>query len=130
MHKLTAPLAVLLLGSLLYTACQKEPAGRPKVLIGATTIVAAGAQPIQDSIVIVTGTRIRAVGERKDVPVPQASDRTDLTGAWIVPAQGSHISVGETANLIILHHAPNGIEPANPGDATSRIVAGEWQVAH
>lgn len=109
-------------------SCQKQPQGRLKVLIGATTIVAPGAQPIDDSIVIIEGKKIRSVGMRKDVPVPQASDRIDLTGEWIVPANGSRIAVGEIANLIVLRHAPNGIQPSTPSDATSRIVAGEWDL--
>ncbi len=115
---------------LLLAGCRKEPPGRLKVLIGATTIVAPGAPPIEDSIVIVAGSKIRSVGTRAEVPVPQASDRTDLTGSWIVPAKGARIAVGDTANLIILHHPPNGAEPANPADAGSRIVAGEWQLSH
>lgn len=115
---------------LLPAGCRKEPKERLKVLIGATTIVAPGAQPLDDSIIIIAGSSIRSVGLRKDVPVPQASDRTDLSGAWIVPAKGSRIGVGEAANLVILHHAPNGIEAANPGDEGARIVAGEWQLSH
>lgn len=118
---------------LLLAGCQKHDVGiqgsRLKVLIGATTVTEPGAPPIEDSIVIISGSRIQSVGARKDVPVPQASDRTDLTGAWIVPADGSRIERGETANLIILHHPPNGIDPANASDVNSRIVAGEWQVA-
>jgi hypothetical protein len=118
---------------LLLAGCQKHDVGiqgsRLKVLIGATTVIAPGAPPIEDSIVIISGSRIQSVGARKDVPVPQASDRTDLTGAWIVPADGSRIERGETANLVILHHRPNGIDPASASDASSRIVAGEWQVA-
>lgn len=121
---------VWILALLALADCQKEPPGRLKVLIGATTIVAPGEKPLEDSIVVIAGSKIRSVGMRKDVPVPQNSDRTDLTGAWIVPAQGSRIEEGETANLIILHHAPNGIEPASPADASSRIVAGEWQISH
>src|SRR5580692_4327399 len=99
---------------LLLAGCQnqKKPDVRLKVLIGATTIVAPGAQPIEDSIIVIAGSRIRSVGMRKDVPVPQASDRTDLTGAWIVPAKGARIAVGETANLVILHHTPNGNDVA------------------
>lgn len=73
MHKAPAIFAVFPLVCLLYGGCQKGPAVRPKVLIGATTIVSAGAQPIVDSVVIVAGTKIRAVGERKDVPVPDGS---------------------------------------------------------
>lgn len=110
--------------------CQTQPPVKLKVLIGATTIVAPGAQPIQDSIIVIAGDKIRSVGMRKDVPVPQASDRTDLAGEWIVPAKGSRIAVNETANLIVLHKAPNGAEPANPADVGARIVAGEWEKAH
>jgi hypothetical protein len=108
--------------------CQKKPAERLKVLIGATTIVSPGAQPIDDSIVVIAGSKIRSVGMRKDVPVPQASDRTDLSGAWIVPAKGSRIAIDETANLVIYHHAPTADEISNPQDEGARIVAGEWQV--
>jgi hypothetical protein len=124
-----APLTLIFL---LLAGCQKHDVGIPgarlKVLIGATVITTPGAPPIEDSIVIISGSKIQSVGARKDVPVPQASDRTDLTGSWIVPAEGARIERGETANLIILHHPPNGADPANASDASSRIVAGEWQV--
>ena len=121
---------VLLPVLLLAGACEKKPAERLKVLIGATTIVAPGAKPIEDSIVVIAGTKIRAVGMRKDVPVPQASDRTDLTGSWIVPARGSRIAIDEPANLVILHHAPNADGTAAPGEAGAAIVDGEWRVTH
>jgi hypothetical protein len=109
-------------------ACHKKPDFTLKVLIGGTTVVASGAEPIEDSIVIISGTKIRAVGARKDVPVPQASDRTDLAGEWIVPAEGSRIEAGEIANLLILKHAPNGVTPAAPADVGARIAAGEWKI--
>jgi hypothetical protein len=117
---------------LLLAGCGKKTVtnmnDRIKVLIGGTAIVASGEQPIEDSIVVIAGSKIRSIGTRKDVPVPQNSDRTDLTGEWIVPAEGSRIEVGETANLLILKHAPNGIEPATPADKGARIVAGEWKL--
>jgi hypothetical protein len=122
----TVPLAVLAL--LFLTACAKKPDFTVKVLIGATTIPAPGEPPIEDSVIVVRGSKIRSVGPRKDVPVPQASDRTDLTGEWVVPAEGSRIEPGETANLRILRHAPNGIQPAAPGDLGASLVAGEWKL--
>jgi hypothetical protein len=115
---------------LLLSGCGTKPAVKLKVLIGATTIVAPGAQPIEDSIIVIAGDKIQSVGMRKDVPVPQASDRTDLAGTWVVPAKGSRIAVDEPANLIVLHHAPSGTDPANPADAGARIVAGEWEKAN
>jgi hypothetical protein len=113
---------------LLLTACRKKPDVRLKVLSGATTIVAPGAQAIPDSIIVIAGTKIRSVGMRKDIPVTGAADRTDFGGEWIVPAEGARIAVDETANLIILKHPPNGVTPANPSDISARIDAGEWQV--
>jgi hypothetical protein len=121
-------LLLVVLIPLLAAACRKKPDFTVKVLIGATTITAPEEQPIDDSVIIISGTKIKAVGMRKDVPVPQASDRTDLTGEWVVPAEGSRIEAGETANLLILKHAPNGVTPAAPADTGARIVAGEWKM--
>ena len=114
-------------GWLLLTGCQKSgDKVIVKVLIGATTVTTPYAPPLEDSIVVIAGSKIRAVGLRKDIPVPQASDRTDLAGQWIVPAPGAKIEAGETANLMILDHAPKGVTPSSPADIGARIVAGEW----
>jgi hypothetical protein len=122
--------ALAVLGFLLLAACQTNQTGRLKVLIGATLVPGHGAPSIEDSIIVIEGSRIRAAGPRKDVPVPQASDRTDLSGRWIVPDGERPISPGEPANLIILDHAPNGDRPANPADVGARLAAGEWKPGH
>jgi hypothetical protein len=121
-------LFLVILAVLILAGCKKKPDFTVKVLIGGTTIVAPGEQPIEDSVIVIAGTKIRSVGMRKDVPVPQASDRTDLTGEWIVPAEGFRIEAGQTANMLILKHAPNGITPANPSDTGAKLVAGEWKM--
>ncbi len=122
----TSVAACLLL--VLIVGCKRKPDFTVKVLSGATTITEAGAAPINDSIIVVQKGKIRAVGSNKDVAAPQSADRTDLTGEWIIPAEGSRIEVGEPANLIVLKHAPNGIEPANPADVGARLEAGEWKM--
>ena len=109
---------------LLLAACQRKPNGPVKMLIGGTTIVSEGAAPVEDSIILIAGNKIQAVGTRNDVEIPKATDRTDLTGEWIVPAAGATIAAGERANLIILKHVPNG----NTSDATAMIVDGEWKL--
>ncbi len=111
---------------LLMSACQKQPPVRVKVLIGETAIVAPGAQPIEDAIIVIAGDKIQSVGMKKDIPVPQNSDQVDLNGEWVVPTDGSRIAVGEIANLAVLKHAPNGITPANPSDVGATLRAGEW----
>jgi hypothetical protein len=116
----------LLAGALLLalSACQKSDL---KVLIGATTIVAPGAQPIEDSVVVVGGGRIRSAGMRKDVPIPQDSERLDLSGKWIVPAPGARIAVNESADLMVLDRAPVNAAPSLPADVIRRMSHGEWQ---
>jgi hypothetical protein len=121
-------LLLAMLIPVVFAACHKKPDFTLKVLIGGTTVTAPGEQPIEDSVVVISGKKIRSVGARRDVPVPQASDRTDLAGEWIVPAEGSRVEAGEIANLLILKHAPNGVTPAEPADVGARIVAGEWKV--
>lgn len=127
MHRIFVATAMLLIAS----ACSKKPPQpdfTAKVLIGATLITAPGAAPIDDSIVVVDKGKIRAAGARKDVPVPQASDRTDLAGEWIVPAEGARIEPGEPANLVVLKHAPNGVQPADPADVGARLENGDWKM--
>jgi hypothetical protein len=95
------------------TACQKSDV---KVLIGATTITAPGAAPIEDSVIVVANGRIRSLGIRKDVPIPQDSERTDLTGKKIAPPEGARITVNESADLIV-----------SGGGVSRRMVHGQWQ---
>ena len=111
-------------GFLLLAACQRS---NVKVLIGATAVVAPGTEPVEDSVIVVTGRTVRSVGLRKDIPIPQDSERTDLTGKWVVPAPGARIAVGDSANLLILDHPPNGAAPATPGDVSRRLADGNWQ---
>jgi len=128
MSRSAAALLPALFFLILLNACQQGPATRVKVLIGATVIPEAGAAPINDAIIVIADSKITAVGPRSDVPVPQASDRIDLTGKWIVPTTGFFIAPRENANLMILEHAPNGIRPAAESDVSGRIVAGELQL--
>ena len=116
---------ILIAVSALLLGCQKQDY---KVLVGGTTIVAPGALPIDDSIIVISGGKVRSVGMRKDIPVPQNSDRTDLNGEWILPAPGARIAEGEAANLVIVHRAPtSSATPAAPSDVGARMVNGEWQ---
>jgi hypothetical protein len=95
-----------------------------KVLIGATAILQAGQNPVQDSVIVISGATIRAAGIRKDVPIPQDSERTDLTGKWVVPVTGGRIAPGEPADLFILNTSPSGA-PAL-GAPSRRMIHGQW----
>jgi predicted amidohydrolase YtcJ len=95
-----------------------------KVLIGATAILQPGANPVQDAVIVVDGSAIRAAGERKNVPIPQDSERTDLTGKWVVPVAGGRIAPGQPADLFILNTGPNGSPAVGPPSRS--MTHGQW----
>lgn len=95
-----------------------------KVLIGGTAILQAGGNPVQDTVIVISGATIRAAGIRKDIPIPQDSERTDLTGKWVVPAAGGRIAAGEPADLFILNSGPNGAPAA--GAVSRKMIHGQW----
>jgi hypothetical protein len=128
MTRTAPPVLLLAFSFLLLTSCQKSNK-HYKVLIGATTVAENGARPIPDSVIVIAGTKIDSFGERKNVPIPEKADRTELAGRWIVPAPGNRIDVDHDANLLILDHAPAGAVAANPKDIGAQLVLGEWQVA-
>lgn len=113
-HTVAAGLLLLLAG------CSPNQSSDTKILIGATTLTAPGAAPIEGSVIVVAGDKIRAVGLQKDVPIPQDSERVDLAGKWVLPKDGGHLAPGEPANLLVHDRDANG--------AVSReMTGGQWK---
>ncbi len=118
-------LSLLAIACLLTLGCQSgNQVSDLKVLIGATAIIHAGENPVQDAVIVISGANIRAAGPRKDVPIPQDSERTDLTGKWVVPVAGGRIAAGEPADLFILNAGPNGAPAV--GGVTRKMIHGQW----
>ena len=71
------------------TACgDSQPAidGAGTITIaGATLIDGAGAEPIEDAVVIVRGDRIERAASRQDVPVPEGGEVIDGAGKFLIP---------------------------------------------
>ncbi len=110
---------LVIVAALALAGCQES---KTKVLLGGTLIASPGAAPIEDSIVVVTSGTIRAAGTRKDVPVPQDSDRIDMTGKWLVPAGAEPIAAGKPADLNVLEHAPRSTADA----PVRKMTGGNW----
>jgi imidazolonepropionase-like amidohydrolase len=116
---------LLLATCLVIISCQSgNQVSGLKVLIGGTAIMQAGANPVQDAVIVISGDTIRAAGVRKDVPIPQDSERTDLTGKWVVPVAGGRIAPGEAADLFILNTSPSGAP--TEGTPARRMIHGQW----
>jgi len=59
------------------------------VIVGATLVDGGGRPPVADSVVVVRGTVITAVGDRVHTPLPKGATLVDGRRLWIAPAPGT-----------------------------------------
>ena len=78
-------LKLLLFAVLSLSACKPPEESQQKAIIGAVLIDGTGGPPRSDSVVIVAGSRIRAVGNRTNMPIPAGVEKIDGMGKFLVP---------------------------------------------
>ncbi len=76
------PLALVVLS---FFGCKPPEESVQKAIIGAVLIDGAGGPPVSDSVVIVAGSRIRAVGNRTNMPIPAGLEKINGMGKFLVP---------------------------------------------
>lgn len=67
-------------------ACKPASETRLRAIAGAVLIDGTGSAPVSQSVIIVAGSRIRAVGPRAAVPIPASTEVADGRGRFVVPA--------------------------------------------
>jgi imidazolonepropionase-like amidohydrolase len=67
------------------TTPRPSPPSGPIAIVGARLIDGTGSAPIDDSVVIVEGDRIRAAGSRARVAIPQGAATVDAGGKILMP---------------------------------------------
>jgi len=75
----------LVLALLPLCACKQGDEGHMKAILGATLIDGQGGPPVSNSVVVVSGDRIRSAGPNSAVPIPAEADRIDGSGRFLVP---------------------------------------------
>src|SRR5260221_1761124 len=65
--------------------CKLNEETKVKAIIGAVLIDGNGAPPITDSVVVISGSRIRAAGLRANVAIPAGSDKINGSGKFLTP---------------------------------------------
>jgi len=93
------------------TGCKPNEVSKTKAIIGAVLIDGNGGPPITDSVVVVSGSRIRSAGLRANVPIPADADKINGSGKFLIPG------------LIDLYHPDN--ERSDSGVTTRRLVAAD-----
>ena len=118
-------LALALLGA---CACKAPEEGHMKVIIGAVLIDGLGGPPLTNSVVVISGDRIRAAGAASAVPIPAEADKIDGSGRFLTPAL-----VPVAANIQDRDEAAltKAREARQPGIGTiSTLAEAEWMVDH
>ena len=80
--KISCVLFCLLLASIL--TAQQPPSG-VIVIQGATVITGTGSPVIRNAAIVIEGGRIRDVGPRNEVRVPNNAQTIDGRGKWVIP---------------------------------------------
>jgi imidazolonepropionase-like amidohydrolase len=75
-------IATLCASATLVAAAQNRPV---KALVGGTLVDGNGSHPIQNSVVIVDGDRIRAVGQVGSLAIPQGAEVISTEGMTVLP---------------------------------------------
>jgi imidazolonepropionase-like amidohydrolase len=65
--------------------CKPPEESLQKAIIGAVLIDGSGGPPLSNSVVIVAGDRIRAVGNRANMPIPAGVEKINGMGKFLVP---------------------------------------------
>jgi imidazolonepropionase-like amidohydrolase len=59
--------------------------GKDVTIVSATLIDGTGTEPLPDSIVVVSGEKIAAVGKRGEVKIPPGAERIEAQGKYLLP---------------------------------------------
>ncbi len=94
-------------------ACKPAEEGHLNAIIGAVLIDGQGGPPLTNSVVLVSGDRIRAVGPHSVVPIPSDADKIDGYGKYLVPALVDICDAADPAGSI---HA------ATPDEARTQVA--------
>ncbi len=77
--------------------CKPSEESNVKAIVGAVLIDGTGGAPVTDSVVVVAGSKIRAVGTRANVPIPAGSEKIDGRGKFLLPGLiDLHVHLGTT----------------------------------
>jgi imidazolonepropionase-like amidohydrolase len=88
----------LALAALCLPGCKPPEESLQKAIIGAVLIDGTGGAPVSNSVVIVAGSRIRAIGNRANMPIPAGVEKINGAGEFLVPGLiDLHVHLGTPA---------------------------------
>jgi imidazolonepropionase-like amidohydrolase len=120
--------AFLALALLAACACKAPEEGHMKVIIGAVLIDGEGGPPLTNSVVVLSGDRIRAAGAASAIPIPAEADKIDGSGRYLMPALVAVSANIQGRDEAALTKARESHQPAI--GRISTLADAEWMVDH
>jgi imidazolonepropionase-like amidohydrolase len=75
----------LALAAVIFARVSAQPAPPVTAIVGGTVIDGSGGPPTTDGVVLLTGSRLTAVGPRSTLSIPAGATQIDARGRWILP---------------------------------------------
>lgn len=75
----------------------RAQSAQPLALVGATVIDGTGAPALPNAVIIIGNGRIRRVGPRSQLAIPEGVERRDLTGLTLLPGLNSQTDRSKTS---------------------------------
>lgn len=103
--QLVAAAFLLVLGLTIPVSTHSSTNAAVTALVGATLIDGNGGKPVADSVVLISGDRILAVGPRRSTKIPAGANVVDVTGKFIIPGLiDIHIHYNDWMGEMFLAH--------------------------
>jgi imidazolonepropionase-like amidohydrolase len=112
---------------LVLSACKPAVESGMKAIAGGVLIDGLGGPPLTDSLIVVSGDRIAAVGRRGEIPVPAEADKIDGGGKFIVPEP---VDVYRRMDPAVSFTAANTATAADAAARIASLAAGHTAVIH
>ena len=118
----TPVFAIAVVAAVCFCSCKAvEDGGHMQAVLGAVLIDGAGGPPVSNSIVVISGGRIRAAGTLSAVPIPADADKINGSGKFLMPEP---IDLNEGAKIL------RASSPEQARAHVAEMIGGKTSVIH
>ena len=116
----------VLLALALFAGCKAPEESHSIAILGAVLIDGTGGPPLTNSMVLISGARIRGAGPASTVPIPAQADKINGGGRFVVPTPIAIAPTIQGRDEAAMTHAREALQPVICRIAT--MADAEWML--